>query len=249
MLDNEAWGRPRDRRQFRGRWGNGLWSQAIYYHVLEAGFRIPPSAGSASGVLPNPVGYNRVYVHVGDEFSYDHWWRAFAQGRVVVTNGPLLRPLVGGKLPGHVFRAEAGQAITLDVVLSLSTRDPISYVEIIKNGQVEHSIRVADWARSGTLPAVRFTKSGWLLVRAVTDVEETYRFASTGPYYVEIGNQPRISRRSVQFFLDWLDQRTAKLKQFIADSPQSEIDADELLRPFIEARQFWIQRLDAATAD
>ena len=28
----------------------------IYYHLLNCGLRVPPSAGSASGVLPNPVG-------------------------------------------------------------------------------------------------------------------------------------------------------------------------------------------------
>ena len=49
----------------RPRSGNGYWSQEIYYHLLNCGLRLPPSAGSASGVLPNPVGYNRVYVHVG----------------------------------------------------------------------------------------------------------------------------------------------------------------------------------------
>jgi len=243
MIDNEAWGRPRDRRRLRGALGNGLWSQEIYYHVLEAGLRIPPSAGSASGVLPNPLGYDRVYVHVGEAFSYDNWWKAFRQGRVVVTNGPLLRPLVGGKNPGHVFRAESGKQVTLDVVLSLSTRDPISYLEIVKNGQVEHTVRLDEWAKNGTLPAVTFRESGWMLVRAVTDVERTYRFASTGPYYVEIGNQPRISRRSVQFFLDWLDQRRDRLK--LDDAAQR----DEVLKYYDQARGFWNDRLSQANAD
>ena len=31
-------------------------------------------AGSGSGVQPNPVGYNRVYVHCGKELTYDKWW-------------------------------------------------------------------------------------------------------------------------------------------------------------------------------
>ena len=54
---------------------------------------IPPSAGSGSGEAPNPVGYDRVYVHVDGELSYEKWWQAFRAGRVVVTNGPLLKPL------------------------------------------------------------------------------------------------------------------------------------------------------------
>ena len=68
---NEAWGRPRDRGQFPGPRGNGFYSQALYYRLLNCGLRIPPSAGSASGVLANPVGYNRAYVHLDGPFSYD----------------------------------------------------------------------------------------------------------------------------------------------------------------------------------
>ena len=44
----------------RGTQWDGYWTQDIYYALLNCGLRIPPSAGSASGVLPNPVGYNRV---------------------------------------------------------------------------------------------------------------------------------------------------------------------------------------------
>ena len=39
--------------------------------------RIPPSAGSGSGEAPNPVGYNRVYVHLDGDFSYQSWWKNF----------------------------------------------------------------------------------------------------------------------------------------------------------------------------
>ncbi|PYJ58836.1 MAG: hypothetical protein DME24_14830, partial [Verrucomicrobia bacterium] len=64
VLPNEAWGRPRDRQRFPDPQGNGYWTEEIYYHILNCGLRLPPSAGSASGVLPNPVGYDRVYVHL-----------------------------------------------------------------------------------------------------------------------------------------------------------------------------------------
>ena len=111
-----------------------------------------------------------------------------------MTNGPLLKPLVQGELPGHVFRAAAGTKLDLEIGLTLSTRDPISYLEIVKNGQVKHSIPFDKYSKSGRLPNVEFDSSGWFLVRAVTDLPNTYRFAMTGPYYVEIGGKPRISR-------------------------------------------------------
>ena len=74
MLDNEAWGNPRDRVLYPAPRGNGYWSQDIYYRLLNCGIRIPPSAGSGSGVLDNPLGYNRVYVHCGEQLTYDAWW-------------------------------------------------------------------------------------------------------------------------------------------------------------------------------
>jgi len=47
MLDNEAWGKPRETALFPSPQGNGRWSEHIYYQLLNGGFRIPPSAGSA----------------------------------------------------------------------------------------------------------------------------------------------------------------------------------------------------------
>jgi hypothetical protein len=245
MHDNEAWGKPRDKARFRGPWGNGEWSQAIYYHILNSGLRLPPSAGSASGVLPNPVGYNRIYVFCGQEFTYQGWWQAFRQGRVMVTNGPLLRPVVNGEhYPGHVFQATEGGRIEIDIALDLATSDAIRYLEIIKDGQVERSVRLEDYAQAGgRLPTITFDRSGWFLVRAVTEVPETYRFASTGPYYVEIGDQPRISRASAQFFLSWVEERMGRIK----------LEDDSQLRAVMQhheaARRFWRERVERANAD
>ena len=132
---NEGDGRPRDRKLYQDPFGNARWSQDIYFKLLECGLRIPPSAGSGSGESPNPVGYNRVYVHLDGDFSYQAWWKNFRAGRVFVTNGPLLRPTVEGEPPGHVFNAEPGTELELEIGLSLSTGDTISYLDIIQNGQ------------------------------------------------------------------------------------------------------------------
>lgn len=70
MSETEAWGKPRDETRLPPPLGNGYWTQEIYYHLLNCGIRIAPSAGSASGVLPNPLGYDRVYVHVDGQFTY-----------------------------------------------------------------------------------------------------------------------------------------------------------------------------------
>ncbi|HEY4313560.1 MAG TPA: hypothetical protein VGN12_29175 [Pirellulales bacterium] len=244
MLTNEAWGKPRDKSRFRDPRGNGEWSEEIYYHVLNSGLRIPPSAGSASGVMPNPVGYNRIYVWVDkDEFSYAAWWEAFKAGRVVVTNGPLIRPFANNRLPGHVFKGTATEELELEITLNLATREPISYMEIVKDGRVVQSVRLDEMAKTGHLPPVKFTESGWVLVRAVTDNDKTYRFASTAPWYVELGDKPRISKASAQFFLDWVNERTAKLK--LTDVAERR----EVLEFHDQARKFWEERVSQATVD
>lgn len=244
VLDNEAWGKSRDGVLYPGTPGNARWSQAIYFHLLNAGIRIPPSAGSASGASPNPVGYNRVYVYCGDELTWDSWWSNLRAGRVVVTNGPLLRPLVNGQLPGHVFQGTAGRELVLESALNLSTRDKIEYLEIIQNGKVVHSVRLEEYAQAGgRLPPVRFTESGWMLIRAVANHPKTYRFAITGPYYVEFDYVPRVSKESAQFFLDWADERAAQIQ---LDDPEKQ---REVMRYHAAAQSFWRRRVEAATAE
>ncbi|HUE75069.1 MAG TPA: CehA/McbA family metallohydrolase, partial [Pirellulaceae bacterium] len=244
MYPGEAWGKPRDKKIYPDPDGNGRWSQKIYYELLNAGIRIPPSAGSASGVLPNPVGYNRVYVHCGEELSWDKWWEGLRAGRVVVTNGPLITPKVNGELPGHVFRGNAGQSVELQIALNLSTRDKIEYLEVIKDGKTAHEVRLDQWAANGgKLPPVTFDKSGWLLIRAISTNPKTFRFASTGPYYVEIDQQPRISKAAAQFFYDWVIERARRIK--LTDEKQKA----EVLEFHRQARDFWKKRVDQANAE
>ncbi|MEZ6080686.1 MAG: hypothetical protein R3C56_34940 [Pirellulaceae bacterium] len=49
MYPGEAWGKARDEKRLLPPHGNGQWTQEIYYHVLNCGFRIPPSAGKRIG--------------------------------------------------------------------------------------------------------------------------------------------------------------------------------------------------------
>jgi len=241
-VGDEGQGKPRDKRRYPAPMGNGQWSQDIYFRLLECGLRIPPSAGSGSGVGENPVGYNRVYVHVDGELDYRKWFNNLRAGKVVVTNGPLMLPSVHGELPGYVFPAERGQKLELEIGLTLSTREPISYLEIIQNGKVEHTVRLEEYARDGRLPKVRFTESGWFLVRAVTDLPKTYRFAMTGPYFVEFDYQPRISRSAAKFFLDWVYQRARRID--LTDPERRR----EVLLIHRQGRDFWEEMVARANA-
>ncbi|TWT34596.1 CehA/McbA family metallohydrolase [Blastopirellula retiformator] len=226
--------RPADRLLYPGAHGKARWAQKIYFHLLNCGLRIPPSAASGSGASDNPPGYNRVYVHLDQPFSYDAWWRGLAAGHVVVTNGPMLRPMVEDKMPGDVFTAAAGQTLEIDLALNLGTRGKISYLEVIKNGEVVEEVSLIDYAKNqGHLPKLRFEESGWFCIRAVEELPETYRFGLTGPFYVQIGDQPRISKASAKFFYDWVFERAGKLD--LTDSDQR----NEVLDLHRQGRDFW----------
>jgi hypothetical protein len=247
VADHENDGRPRDRSLFPGRRGNGRWSEAVYHHVLNCGLKIPPAAGSGAGGNGNPVGANRVYVYCGEEFSPARWWDGLTAGRVFVTNGPLLRPTVEGYPPGHVFDVEEGGRLTLEIGLDLATRVPIDYLQIVQNGRIKAEVRLADWkSRKGRLPPLVFEQSGWFLVRAATNNPQTYEFACTGPYYVEQGGRPRISRGSVAFFLDWIAAARSRIEGIAAldASTRGALLADQQ-----EAEQFFTSLLAKANAD
>jgi hypothetical protein len=240
MYESEAWGKPRDINLMPAPRGNGFWTQEIYYHILNTGLRVPPSAGSASGVLPNPVGYNRVYVYLGNEFNeYRQWWDGLKAGRSFVTNGPLLLCRANGQLPGHVFQGNPGDELKIDVKGWFKSNDPVPAIEIIKNDEVAYSISPEKIVEDGRLTTLNFQKSGWFLVRAITDNKRTFRFASTAPFYVEIGSEKRrISQRSVKFFLDWVVERTNRVSMKLED-PQK---LQEVLAHHKRAKQFWQDR-------
>lgn len=247
VVDNEKDGRPRDKSFFPGPRGNGRWAETVYYHVLNCGFRIPPVAGSGSGFNDSPVGTNRVYVFCGNEFSEKAWWEGLKAGRVFVTNGPLLRPMVEGHPPGYTFPIDSSGSLTLEIGLNLATSVPVEYLQIIKNGTVEAEVRLAEFKnRKGRLPPIHFDDSGWFLVRAVTSNPKTLQFASSGPYYVEKAGHPRISRASVNFFIDWIDMHIGSL----ASGNSADVAKNEpTLAALKSAQKFFVNLLSKANAD
>jgi len=244
--NHEAWGRPCDRAVYgKSPLANGYCTQDLYYRILNAGIRLAPSAGSASGILANPVGYNRVYVHVDGPFTYEAWWRGLKRGNSFVTNGPLLLVTANGERPGAVFQAEREQRVSITLDARVISNEPVRTAELIRDGEVVE--RGSYDAMSGAVqfPALSFSNSGWFLVRAFADRADNFRFATTAPFYVEFGGSPRISRSSVKFMTTWLEERAAKLS---ATEPSSA-DIAAATKWHDEARKFWADRLGRANAD
>jgi hypothetical protein len=232
-LETDAWGMiPKWRPEFHTPAGMPLWAMEVYYHFLNCGFRLPASAGSASGVKAAPLGYCRVYARLDEPFSYEAWFRALKAGRSVATNGPLLFLTVNGEEPGATLKVTPGAPLRVRV--EARSLRPLERVEVIYRGRVVHVLR--DFGPQGTVSA-EFSfepeTHGWLAARAFEPPDRTIRFAHTSPVYIE-GGSPVSAAADARFFLDWID-REVRLYQS-STGFRSEADRRAMLDTFARAR-------------
>jgi hypothetical protein len=162
-----------------------------YYALLNCGFRMMPTAGTASGVHPVPLGWNRVYVHCPEGFSYQAWMEGLKAGRSFVTTGPMIWFDVNGKAPGHVFRLNNASA-TYNVSVSVRGLGERCRIEIVENGEIVK----ADDALKLTVDR-QIKESTWLTARCwVEGADGRERFAHTAPVFVDVPGKPLRPRKA-----------------------------------------------------
>jgi len=233
-----------DSLRFKGKKGLARLSEYIYWQMLEAGFRLPPTAGSGfDGTTPTHLGYNRVYVWFAPNSPRDAgtWWSQLRAGHSMVTNGPLLRATINGQPAGSIHPSYSPQPISLDIELELTVRDPVEYLDVIFNGKAIYQARLEDHAKRGQFPPLSIQESGWLVLRVVTEHEDSYRMATTAPFYFEFDSQPRISKSAVQFFQDWLTDSRSQIEKDASLQASHQV-------PLANAKEFWNARADKANA-
>ncbi|HUG90458.1 MAG TPA: CehA/McbA family metallohydrolase [Planctomycetaceae bacterium] len=194
----------------------------MYYTLLDAGFRLVPTAGTASGVHPVPAGFSRVYVQLPEGFSYERWLDGLRRGRSFVTTGPMLFAQaedaaglpaesggVGpeGRDPGATFRHATGP-VKLRVAGTAKSEHPLAFLEVVVNGRVAKTMFAANRAGgSGERESpfsvdVPLESSGWLCVRTFEERPDgRVRFAHTAPWWVEIEGRPLRPRREEREYL------------------------------------------------
>jgi hypothetical protein len=195
-----------------GRQGGELeWIQYTfqnYYALLDCGFHLRPTAGTANGVHPVPLGFGRVYVHLPGGFSYQAWLKRFNEGRSFVTTGPMLLAEIDGQLPGFHFSAKPGKPRRVRVEGTVFSEQPVSAVEIILNGEVAQRLKpLGKENREGAFEAkfaqtVELTGSGWVAVRCWEHREGgRIRFAHTAPSFFDVPTEPLRPRKEEIAFL------------------------------------------------
>lgn len=230
-------GRQPDQLRFPGEQGPGRWRRYLYESLIETGVRLPPVALSGSSLNTSPLGSSRVYAFTDGDSSAEAWWDAADDLSVVVTNGPLLRPFIGGTAPGETFLVGPGETRTFSIALNLATRTTIDYLEIVKDGRVARNVRLADVAAAGgRLPEVTFDAAGWLAIAAVTIAEDRYELALSAPWFVEDAKGERISQPACEAWQAAL----AEASEVFGNSDPDSYEA---------ARTYWLDRLASSTPE
>lgn len=180
-----------------------------YYALLDCGFRLRPTAGTATGVHPVPLGFGRVYVHLPEGFSYAAWMQGLDAGRSFVTTGPMLMATFNGQPPGHTFAVETGASPgELRIAGSAISATPLTRLEIVSARGVVREYKPANSKNkegayeSAFDEALPFDGSTWFAVRCYEEPEKgRIRFAHTAPVHVDVPGKPLRPRREVAEYL------------------------------------------------
>ncbi|MCA9126142.1 MAG: CehA/McbA family metallohydrolase [Planctomycetales bacterium] len=183
-----------------------------YYSLLNCGYRLRVSAGTASGVHPVPLGYGRVYVHVGDQFSYDTWIDHLNRGQSFVTQGPLMDVRFNGQFPGATWRMPNSDN-SVSITGTIESKNPLSKVEVICNGEVVAAVNgtttvdTQGVTRMQLNHTVRTNGSSWVALRCFETSEDgpggKLVFAHTNPVFIDVDSMPlRPRRRDVEYFYE-----------------------------------------------
>lgn len=193
-----------------------------YYALLDCGFRLRPTAGTASGVHPVSLGFGRVYVHLDPAKPFDGraWLDGLNKGRSFVTTGPILLTTLNGQDPGAVLGGVekspgprgyrlAGRAIS---------GVPLRNIEVIVNGEVARRVNpvnrktLEDAYETVIDEQLSIDGSGWVAVRCFEDrPDRRVRFAHSAPWHLEVPGSPlRPRREEVEYLIERVESQIAR---------------------------------------
>ncbi|MEK6781914.1 MAG: CehA/McbA family metallohydrolase [Bacteroidota bacterium] len=197
-------------------------SEAVWYQLLNCGFRIPAGAGTDAmanySSLRGPVGLNRVYVNGEGELDHKLFLKNLVEGKSFVTNGPLLGFTVEGKNAGDSITL-VGKEQKLSYTAFLRSQVPIDHFEIIWNGEVVAKHTLTDNRKTADAKgSVKVTSSGWLLLRAWSekaniDLPDVYPYSSTNPIYVKSQTKNSKQKVAAEYFLKWVNRIETKVNE------------------------------------
>ncbi len=219
LLDAEKYGSmERDNPLYKTVDGFAQWMMDLYYSFLNCSFRVPVSAGSASGVMPSWPGYERVYVHLSGPFSYPQWFQDLKAGRSIATNGLLLQVYLDGKPPGAEVIWEKPTSATL--VIEAHSQVQLDRVEIVFNGEVVFAFPAIGKGVFKTTLDLAINKPGWLAVCCFEPLTSTLRYAHSSPFYFLQNGKLPVKKSEVRRWADYIRRLATTVD--VTDCPSRE---------------------------
>lgn len=189
-----------------------LWSE--WYDALEAGFHLPPSAGT-DAVLNwynhAPPGGWRVYADLGDgqPLDYDAWLAAVRRGHAFVTGYPLIPSFeVNGVVPGDTLDVNR-DTVTVQVHWNARCAIELADIRVIANGECVFARPTPSRPTvHDTTITVRVATPGWLALRVLgvqgfIHTAPAIPVAHTAAVWLQ---RDGVSRRSTAASARWQDQ-------------------------------------------
>ena len=193
----------------------------MWYRLLNSGFRISPGAGT--DVFTNWRGINRIpgasrqYVDTGSTFTWARWVDRFREGRVFVTNGPLLTFTANGQGPGSMVATVGGQPHRVKLVAEVQSQTPVDTVEFIQNGRVVGTHRLGPGGTHRVETEVSTDSSAWFAARVsgtpARGIPNEPARAHSGAAYIHVGGKPVLVREDVELMIRWLNALWANLEE------------------------------------
>ena len=213
----------------------------LYYRFLNCGFRLAVSGGSAVGVMPLPMGYNRVYVHIEGDLTPEKFWASLKSGNSFATSGPMLTMSVDGEPLGATIRRSAGDASLLSVKVRVRSIDRLESIDLVADGRV---IRQAYLRDSDVAPIandrhpvseeilhwdVVAPRSGWMAARALFRAPDGWlRQAHTSPVYIAVEGSPASHRADALYMIRWIDRLleiSSRPGRFSSEADRQQVQA------------------------
>jgi len=204
----------------------------LYYTLLNAGFPLVPTAGTANGVHPVPAGFSRVYVYQPDGFNYDKWLDGLKRGRSFVTTGPMLFAKVNDRQPGGIIELSSDGA-EVSVTGEVVSESPVSFLEIVVNGRPV--LKVSSQPKTTPSGAHQMTfstkllikNSSWIAVRCYEERPDgRLRFAHTGQWTVNVPGKPlRPSPEEKEYLIERVQAEIHRSKGIVSAEALAEYKA------------------------
>jgi hypothetical protein len=208
-----------------------------YYALLNCGFRLMPTAGTASGVHPVPLGWGRVYVHCPEGFSFENWMKGLAAGRSFVTTGPILNVW----LERRETESTSSNAV-YELHAEIYTTAPTVRVQHIRDGKAQGTITSKATSQRGdgarpviaTKERIEAHQSTWLAIRCFEELPDgRERFAHSAPIFIDVKDKPLRPRKAeVEYLISRVESQLERNKDVL--SPEALGEFHEALARYRE---------------